>query len=112
MTSVNDMVITIEIEPIVKLTCNNRDCRHNANHLRNRSLTCNLKAVSIDSAGQCANQSVSVAPDALNKLRKLLRDTAMYVGDTPVKIEVCGGVAAHREFSLRQLREIEMIGDR
>lgn len=47
-------VITIEIEPICKVTCLVKNCRHN------RGATCNLKHITIDVSG-CA--SFEVRPD-------------------------------------------------
>lgn len=47
MASMSDLIVKIEIEPIVKLDCLRIECVHN------RDLNCNLKAVTLDGDGRC-----------------------------------------------------------
>jgi hypothetical protein len=51
MPQLDDITITFEIEPIVKLTCMAFNCKHNAYMFR--SATCDYKHVAIDADHQC-----------------------------------------------------------
>ena len=46
--------ITIELDPIVKMDCKNRNCKNNlANGFFKVGLYCNLKHIQLDENGKC-----------------------------------------------------------
>ncbi len=49
----NKVAITIDIEPIAKVTCLNKKCRFNLRD--NGWICCNLKLIEIDEDGKCRN---------------------------------------------------------
>lgn len=53
------MDIILEFEPIVKLVCYERNCKHNlmncANDSSNQQLACNLKQITIGDNATCLN---------------------------------------------------------
>jgi hypothetical protein len=51
MPPLNDITITFEIEPIVKLICAATKCKNNA--WEYHSATCNLKRIDLDRDGRC-----------------------------------------------------------
>lgn len=59
MASLNSLEIILDFEPIVKLVCESTDCVFNlmnsANIPERREPACNLKQITINDKGQCAN---------------------------------------------------------
>jgi len=53
MAQLPDFVVTVQIEPVVKLTCYDTTCRFNLVHESHDWLACNLKRIVIDSSGTC-----------------------------------------------------------
>jgi hypothetical protein len=54
MAAIQDVTIRIEIEPVVKLTCLNFDCRHNLAEDPLCLPYCNLKCLQLDETGKCS----------------------------------------------------------
>jgi hypothetical protein len=52
MMTRNNLSITVELEPIVKLACNAIDCKHNLAR-REGGRNCNLKHVVLSADGVC-----------------------------------------------------------
>lgn len=50
----SNLKIGIEIEPIVMLTCINKECRFR----RKFSLTCNFKEIRIEEDGKCGSMEI------------------------------------------------------
>jgi len=53
MAQISDAVITFEIEPIVKLRCENIYCKHYLSEFK----SCNLKHITIGFYGTCENST-------------------------------------------------------
>jgi hypothetical protein len=56
MASLNNVIIRVDIEPVVKLACYNFDCKFNLCHSQDDPAAfCNLKHIEIDDSGRCSN---------------------------------------------------------
>jgi len=60
MASLNNLSVTFEVEPIVKLLCEETECEHNLVSKPGGWLACNLKHVVIGQGGVCADRAVKV----------------------------------------------------
>jgi hypothetical protein len=58
LSDLSDFSITFDVEPIVKLLCEETECEHNLASKRGGWLACNLKHISILPGGFCKDRLV------------------------------------------------------